>query len=191
MKKLVYLLAATVMIGTPSCKKIAQIADTTFSAPYSQKVNIPTDPSHPYGEALPAGGIDLLFESVDMPTNSQQYFDEYHVSGKNIKSTSMESGELTIVSGAERNFDYLDKIEVYISAESLPEVLVAYQNNIPKGSNKITLISAGQNLRQYVRKPIVTGRVKAHVNTIPKPGGSLNVNAEFNVIANALVNYDK
>lgn len=189
MKKIMCLAAAAVIALTPSCRKVGQVADVSFSSPYSQDATVPDIPGYAYGDVLPAGGIDVSFPEYTLQTNTQKYFDDYHVSGKNVKSATFQYGTLTLLAGT--NFDFLDKIEIYVSAEGLPEVLVAYQYNIPKGQKNVDLQPSGQNMREYIKHPTVNGRIQAHFNTVPAPGTRLNVTSEFNVVANALVNYDK
>ena len=188
MKKIICIMAMAVVIA-PSCRKVGQVADVSFSSPYHQTATVPAVPGYDFGSTLPNGGVDVSFPQDTLQTNSQQYFDQYHVSGKNVKSATFSTGEVTMVTAT--SVDFMDKIEIYVSADGLPEVLVAYQDNIPKGQRTMTLLSSGQNMREYIKHPVVYGRVKAHLNKIPAPGTILNISAEFEMIANAIVNYDK
>lgn len=177
------------VVVAPSCRKVRQVADVSFSSPYNQEATVPDVPGYVYGSMLPMGGVDVTFPQYTLETNTQQYFDDYHVSGKNVRSATFETGELKAVSPI--NVDFMDKVEVYVSADGLPEVLVAYQDNIPKGQRTIPLLSSGANMREYIKHPVVYGRVKTHLNTIPPSGTKINISAEFKVIANPIVNYDK
>ena len=115
MKKILILIAATISIS--ACQKVKNLANIGFDVPYSQSETLPAVSGYTYGMQLPAGGVDLPFPAVSVATNAQQYFDQYHASSKNIVSADLSSMSIQITAPSGQYFDFLDKIELYISTE--------------------------------------------------------------------------
>ncbi len=185
MKKFV-LFAVILIIAFASCQKIKSLANINFNIPFSQTVETPAIDGYNYGLPLPNGGATLPFPAVSVATNSQELFDKYHASSKNLVSARINNIDLQITS-AGQNFDFLDTIQLYISAQNLPEMLVAYQYNIPKGQTRVDLaIVPDKNLKEYVVKDSVTLRLNAHINALPKPGTQVMAEGVFRVTANPL-----
>ena len=185
MKKII-LLAASI-ISLSACQKIKNAANISFDVPYTQTVTLPPVPGYTYGTPLPSGGADLPFAKVSLATNAQQYFDQYHASRANVVSAFLTQLDMQITNPANQNFDFLDRMELYISTESQPEVLVAYQYSIPKGSKKIDLVIVqGLDIKNYADADSVTVRLNAHVNAVPIPGTQVYSEGNFHITANPL-----
>ena len=185
MKKIAFLaIAALVLLA--ACQKIKSIANINFNIPFSQTVEVPSIDGFTYGVPLSNGGLSLPFPAVSVATNAGQLFTQYHASSKNVVDAHVNNIDLQITS-ADQNFDFLDTIQLYISTESLPEILVAYQYNIPKGQTKVNLtIVPGLNLKNYVVQDSVTLRMNAHINALPRPGTQVLAEGSFHVTANPL-----
>jgi len=185
MKKIV-LLAVVILVMTAACQKIKNLANINFNIPFSQTVETPAIDGYSYGVPLPGGGATLPFPSVSVATNAQQLFDKYHGSSKNLVDAHINNIDLQIVS-AGQNFDLLDTIQLFLSTETLPEILVAYQYNIPKGQTRVDLtIVPGKNLKNYVVQDSVRLRLNAHINALPRPGTQILAEGVFRVTANPL-----
>ena len=185
MKKILFLLA--VIISFTACQKIKNLANIGFDAPFSQTVTVPPVPGYTYGMAIPGGATDLPFPPLAAATNAQQYFDQYHASRKNVVSANLTSLTMQITSPAAQTFDFLNSVQLYISTESQPEVLVAFLNNVPKGQKTITLnITPGLNLKDYVDGDSVIIRLDANVNAVPISGTQVLSQGNFHMVANPL-----
>jgi hypothetical protein len=186
MKKLVFCAIAMVKLFT-ACQKIKNLANINFNIPFSQSVTVPDIAGFPYGATLPQGGLDLPFPPLSVATNAQQIFNQYHASSTNLVDANLSNMDLQITAPAGQYFDFVDSIQIFISTESLPELLVAYLYNIPKGQTKINMVVVpGLNLRSYAVQDSVTLRLNAHVNAIPAQGTAVVTEGTFHVTANPL-----
>ena len=170
-----------------ACQKIKNLANITFDVPYSQTVTVPSVPGYTYGIALPAGGIGLPFPATTVATNASQYFNQYHASSKNIVSAYLSNLNMQIIAPPNQYFDFLDSIQLFISTETQPEVLVAYQYNISKWMKQISLVIVPNvNLKNYFVQDSITVRLNAHINAIPASGTQVQISGKFSVTANPL-----
>ena len=186
MKKIVSL-AFLGLISMAACQKIKSIANINFTIPFSQSVTVPDVAGYPSGAVLPNGGLTLPFPPMTVATNSQQLFEQYHASSKNLVAANLDNMDLQITAPPNQTFDFVDSIQLFISSETVPEILVAYLYNVPKGQTKINLlITPGQNLKSYVVQDSVTLRLNAHINALPQGGTTLQAEGAFHVTANPL-----
>ena len=189
MKQIASIAVVAMVFILQSCIKINPISNLDFNVniPYSQQVTVPQVAGDTFGVSLPAGGVALSFPAVPIATNSQQYISQYNTSADKIINVDLDSFALQILSPAGQNFDFLDTVQLYMSASSQPEVLVAYNYNIAKGQttlnlNPITTI----NLKNYFIKDTIYIRLNTHVNAIPATGTQLNTYTVFHMLADLL-----
>ncbi len=184
MKKITVLL---VLVAFAACQKVKNLANISFNVPYSQTISVPGVPGYLYGISLPDGGLDLPFPAVTVATNARQYFDQYHASSKNVVSVYLSSLDMQVIAPPNQFFDFLDSIQLFISTETQPEVLVAYEYNIPKFQKEIILsVVPGLNLKDYFVQDSMTVRLNAHVNAVPASGTQLQISGQFRCTANPL-----
>lgn len=187
MKKIMFLTGITLLTLSFSCTKIKQLANINLNIPYSAQVTVPTVQGYTTGQKLPPGGLALPFPATGIPTNSQQTLAQYNVSSSKIVSVYLQSLSIQIIAPNNQNFDFLDTIQLYISVPLQPEVLVAYEYNIPKGQNTLTLTPvADVNLKNYFLADTMYFRLYAHINAIPASGTQLNISSNFHLLANPL-----
>jgi len=150
-------------------------------------VSVPQIAGDTAGVALPPGGASLPFPTFPVVTNSQQYISQYKTSTDKIVSFDLSSMQVQILSPSTENFDFLDSIQIYISAANQPEVLVAYQYSVPKGQTTLSLaVPSGLNLKNYFIQDTMYFRVNSHINAVPASGTTLNIASSFNLVANPL-----
>ena len=136
---------------------------------------------------LPSGGLELPFPAVSVPTNAQQLFNQYHASSKNLVSADLSSLSLQMLSPAGQNFDFLDSVQVFVSAADQQEVMIAYSNGVPKGQTTLNLTAVpGVNLKNYIVQDTISIRLSAHINAVPASGSQVKLSASFHVVANPL-----
>lgn len=177
-----------VLIGIAAgCKKLKQLANISVTIPYTQQVTVPQIAGDTAGVALPGGGASLPFPAFPVVTNSQQYIAQYKTSTDKIVSFDLSSMQVQILSPAGQNFDFLDSIQIFVSANNQPEVLVAYQYNVPKGAATLNLIATPNvNLKSYFIQDTMYFRIGSHINAVPASGTRLNIVSSFNLVANPL-----
>ena len=184
MKKIIFL-AVAVLIAT-GCNKVKQLANINVDIPYTAQVNVPTVAGDTAGVALPGDGISLPFPIISFATNSQQYLTEYNTSSSKILNVDLQSIALQLLT-ANQNFDFLDSIQIYLSANAQPEMLVAWEYNVPKGQTQLNLTTnTSVNLKNYFIQDTIYFRLQAHINAIPATGTQLNIASVFHLLANPL-----
>lgn len=182
------LLAAIMLfVFAAACKKVKQLANINFNIPYSTTINIPRTGVD--GLPLPSQGLPLPFPAVPIETNSKQQLADNKTIAEKVVEVDLKSLNLTIASPPNLNFDFLDSVQLYISANNLPEQLVAYRYNIPKGVRTLDLTTnTDVNLKQYYLQDTIYLRLNTHINAIPgtQADGQMNVKAVMHVLANPL-----
>jgi len=138
---------------------------------------------------IPAGtGINLPFNLVtpNIESNSQAAFNGNNTSASLVKSISLATMTLELISPSGEDFSFLDEITVYISAEDLPESEIASLINISPDSSLIELNTTGLDLKQYVVKDKFDMRIKTSTDEILGSEHKLEIKSRFLVEASLL-----
>lgn len=179
MKKILFLLAIS---SLTACQKAKNTTVVAFDMPYSQAQALSLEPGN--GDPIAGAGATMSFAPVTVATNARPYFDKYGTNSQNIESTYLGGMNLQIPTPGNHYFDFADKLELYISGNGQPEVLVAAYDNIPKGLKTINLnLVPGINLKNYIVNDSITVRLNAHVNFIPSPGAQILSTGDFQITA--------
>ncbi len=188
MRKIAAVLIGLLVCSLQSCIKITNpIGNINVNIPYSQQAEIPAVPGYTFGQALPAAGANIGLPPVPLATNSQQYISQYSTTADKIIKVDLDSFALQILSPGSQNFDFLDSVQLYLSARSQPEVLVAYNYQIGKGQTALILNTISDvNLKNYFIQDTIYLRLNTHVNAIPATGTQLNMYTVFHMLANLL-----
>jgi hypothetical protein len=187
MKKTLLIALLGISAILTGCSKFKQLVNIDVDIPYSSQVTVPQEQGYTTGAALPTGGLELPSVTVSMATNSKTYLAQYGTAANMVVDVYLKSLSVQIQSPANQNFNFLDNIQIYLSANSLPEVLVASQSNIPAGSTSLDLTAKTDvNLKTYFLQDTIYLRVTAHINAIPAAGEQLNISSVFHLTANPL-----
>jgi hypothetical protein len=124
---------------TVSCKKIGEIAfnldyQTSFQIPSSIGVNVP-----------------VTIPTPDVATNSSQEFRTQGIDPSKIREVRLSEIKLTVISPSGKTFSFLKSVHLYMVTPSLPEIEIAYLDNVPVNAASISLISANADLAEYVK----------------------------------------
>ena len=170
-----------------SCSSNKNIANISVNLNYTNTEQVPTVTGYPYGTALPTGGMSLAFPTISTPTNSASDMSEYHTSSSNLVSVTLDSLNLQITAPAGQNFNFLDSIELYLAGTGLPEQLLAYNYNVPKGQTTVALTPAPNfNIKNYFLLDTMNILTNMHINAVPLAGTTVNINSTFVMVANPL-----
>ncbi|MBC7554007.1 MAG: hypothetical protein H7257_08510 [Taibaiella sp.] len=186
MKKIMLISAIAATILSGSCKKAKELANISVDIPYTQQASIPEVDGYTPGVPIP-GGVTVPLPAVPIATNSKQYVEQYHTSTNKIVKVSLKTLTIRTVAPAGQTFDFVDNIELFISAPGLPEKLVASQYTVPKGQTTLTLTTAGDvNLKDYFIQDTMYFRESIRINATPPTGTQLEIKSVFNLVANPL-----
>lgn len=189
MKKLMILSVVALTSLLTGCTKVKHLADINVDIPYNQEVTVPQYAGGGGIEGLPIpnGGAQLPFPAIPVATNSKAYIAQYGTSAEKILSVTLKSLKLQMLAPEGRNFDFLDNVEVYISGQTLPEMLLASDYSIPKGQTTLVLnTSTDVNLKNYFLQDTIYFRMTAHINSVPYSGSHMNIASVFHMLANPL-----
>ena len=173
-KNINYVIVVLIVIG--SCKKIDKL--TQFNMEFNETATVPST----FGVNTP---FDVL--TPDITTNSTSTF-----SGNNTRKDLIEEIRLTelnlkVITPSNEDFSFLKSISIYISANGLSEIKIAYADNIPNnGSNTLSLCSTGINLKEYLIKDSFSLRLSTTTDEIIGSDYEINIHSVFYVDAKIL-----
>jgi|TARA_R110002051_G_scaffold143507_5_gene216458 hypothetical protein len=159
-----------------SCDKLDEL--TKFDMEYSQRATIPS-----------SAGIDLPFDvfTPEMETNSESTFAVNDTRKDLIEEITLTELELVMISPDGADFSFLNSIEVYISAEGLEEIRIAYLEEVPDNAGSvITLNTSDTDLKEYIKKDEFSLRLNTVTDELMSTDHELEVNSTFFVDAKIL-----
>jgi len=159
-----------------ACDKLDEL--TKFDMEYNQRVTIPS-----------SAGIDLPFDvfTPEMETNSESTFEVNDTRKDLIEEIKLTELEMVIISPDGADFSFLNSIEVYISADGLEEIKIAYLEEVPKDADKvITLDTSDADLKEYIKKDEFSLRLNTVTDELLSTDHELEVNSTFFVDAKIL-----
>jgi len=167
MKNLSFLIIA--LLFFTSCKKFG-----TFTIDGSSEFTVP---------ALTPVGVF----SVPVQTSSQSSFQAKGTDAKHLKEVHLEKITLTITNPTSRNFDFLDKVHIYISADGVAEQELAYLDPIPQtGLVSIDLTTTGIELVEFIKKETYKLRISTTTNAIINQDVTMRADMTFRIKAKIL-----
>jgi hypothetical protein len=135
-------------------------------------VELTTTGSQTFGEVVVTSGLKSELE------NNNTSLDQ-------LDELKLKSAKISFASDSMANFDNIENIELWLSADGNPEVLIASKTPIDKGSKSIELtINNTENLANYIKASVFTYTIKGN-NTTPIPVMELKVNATWKIKASA------
>jgi len=130
-------------------------------------------------------GINLPFE-IPLPnvkSNSTTTFDENNTKADLVKDVSLAELKLSIVSPSYKTFSFLKSIHIYISAENIDEVEIAYAENISSSAQIINLTTTGAQLDDYLKAGTYSLRTEVTLRETLTEDVEIKVNLSFQVTA--------
>lgn len=170
MKTFVYPMVVLLCLGFTGCKKLV-----SFDMEYDNSVVIPAN-------SIINLPIDII--SPETTTNSEEEFGNNGTGSNLISRVALTNLDLKILNPESQNFNFLKSVELYLRAPDLPEVLVAYNYDVPAtGLKEIALSCPDQDLKEYLKKPSYSLRVKAVTDEALAQDTEVNAHSRFVVDA--------
>lgn len=164
-----------VFVATTSCDTI----DDLLTFYINEEATIVVESNFPIGL--------VAFDPVTVPTNSEATFKNNKTRAELVKNVTLDKLTLTIADTAKSaDFDFLKSIEIYIEADGLDEVRIAYLETVPLDAKTLNMNLTNAKLDEYIKKDSYTIRTSAVLrNTVVK---DVNVNAamRFKVTADPI-----
>ena len=175
MKRMVLLLITFLFINL-GCSVIDEL--THFNMEYNQSVVIPS-----------TVGVELPF-SVSTPaveSNSESTFAINDTRKDMIEEIVLKGLTLTLTEPADGDFSFLESISIYISAEGLEEIEIAWVDQIPSGyEQSIQLETSNADLQEYIKKDNFNLRLNTVTDEIITSDHHIDIHSVFFVDARIL-----
>jgi len=123
------------------------------------------DMDYNYTFTLPAyGGINLdnlNIESNDVENDTESTFEINDTRKDLIESATLKKFDVTIIEPVDADFSFINKVEIFVRTEVLPEKLIAWKDNISDTvGNNLKLETISSNLRKYLISDAIKVRLK-------------------------------
>ena len=161
---------------TNSCKKVDEL--TKFNMDYNTSVVIPS-----------SVGINLPFNvfSPSITSNSEAAFEVNDTRKDLIEEILLKKLELRVDAPNGGDFSFLESIEIYINAQDLSELKVAWYDNVPASQGStLEIFTTDVDLKDYIKKDNFTLRVMTVTDEVITSDYEINVYSQFFVDAKIL-----
>ncbi|WP_276133883.1 hypothetical protein [Polluticoccus soli] len=174
--------AVATLLLLASCEKIRYFSNVNVDMPYSKEF---VSPAFDSGFHVPVEGMSYSLPILAVATGSLASINKMGLDTGQVIAIKLRSFSQKVSSGHHCNFDFVDSLQVYISAVGLPEILMTDQNSIPNDADSISFHCSEQNLKDYLLKDTVYLRLQGHFNGVPEPA-TFKTNFKFGTTARLL-----
>ncbi|MFA9390689.1 MAG: hypothetical protein ACERKD_12825 [Prolixibacteraceae bacterium] len=187
MNKLVFVILA-VMLST-SCKKVIDAVDefTKFNMPYETTVTIPGIANSFISDGTNIPKTPISLDIPGFATNSSEYFANNKTSSELVENITLTDATLTLILPEGKDFSFLSSLEIYLSAEGLDEIMIAWNDSISNDiGNELTLETTENNLKAYIMKDTIAFKIDAVVQKFIGIDYEVKLNTNFLIDAKIL-----
>lgn len=157
LKPIFQLLFAGLLVSSFSgCKATKKL--TQFNLDYETRVTIPK-----------STGINLPFNlfTPEVETNTESQFEVNDTRKDLVDEIRLTALSLTVESPQGEDFSFLNGVSIYLNADGLDEIKVAWKDPVPDGTgNKIQLDVSGDDLQEYIKKDKFTLRLNSKTDEV-------------------------
>jgi hypothetical protein len=174
MKRIITLFITVCLLN--SCDKLDEL--TKFDLAYDSMVEIKS-----------SANLNLPFDvfTPDVETNSESEFEVNDTRKDLVEEIRLTKLSLNITSLNNQDFTFLESIEVFLSAEGLQEIRIAYIEDVPDTTgNSISLNLEDMDLKDYIKKDKVNLRLNTVTDKVLTNDVSITVQSIFFVDAKIL-----
>lgn len=145
-----YLFLALALVSLGACQKLEEL--TEFELDYTTNVTIPS-----------TFGINLPFNinTPNIPTNTESTFAAKNTATNLIDRINLRQVKLTVTAPQGQTLEFIESVNIYISADGLGELAIASKTNVPVGTGGELLldVAAEADLKPYIQKEAFSMRV--------------------------------
>jgi len=174
MKKIIFLFG--ILLTLISCEKLKEL--TRFDLSYNTSITLPA-----------TLGINLPFTiyTPSITTNTESVLAVNDTRKDLIEEVTIKSVILSITDPTDEDFSFLKSIDVYIVADSLDEILVAYRTGITNDvGDTLHLVTISDDLKEYIKKDSFKLTVKTVTDELLSRNYEVDIDAVFGVDARIL-----
>jgi hypothetical protein len=175
MKKLITI-AMVLAISLAACEQVDEL--TQFEMDYTTSFTIPGT----IGMDIP---IDL--HTPEIQTNTEEQFSGQDTREDMVEEIILREMDLSIQTPSDGDFSFLNGLTIYLSAEGLEEVKVAWKESIPEDpGSTLQLETASADLKEYLFKDQFQLRLQSRTDEIIDQDHEVRVESVFHVDAKIL-----
>lgn len=130
--------------------------------------------------------VPINVMTPEVETNSENTFAVNDTRKDKIESIILTDLDLTVTDPSNEDFSFLESVAIYMSADGLPEILLASRDNIPEQEVKLVMDTTGEDLQEYIKKDEFNIRINAVTDELITSDYELNVHQIFWVDAKVL-----
>ncbi|MCB9046979.1 MAG: hypothetical protein H6550_12675 [Chitinophagales bacterium] len=128
--------ALAITLGLASCQKFKDIFNITITVPYDDAVAITGIPGDPH---VPSTGLKESLGLIKIPTNSAEILADNQSALDLVTSVSLSQMGVDLLLPTYQDVSMADSIWLYVSANGVPEQLIAYNYNVPDTGKRLDL----------------------------------------------------
>ncbi|MER2997262.1 hypothetical protein [Pontibacter populi] len=174
MKRIFFALAVLLTFAITACDKI----DDLLTFYINEETTIVVESNFPIGL--------VAFDPVTIPTNSEETFKNNNTRAELVKDVTLNKLTLSIPEEEGADFDFLKKIEIYIAADGLDEVKVAYLEDVPMNVKTLNMNLTNAKLDEYLKKDSYTVRTRAELRSSVVSDVNVKAAMRFKVTADPI-----
>lgn len=134
--------------------------------------------------ALSTAGTQTFGETV-LTSTLKDELEKNNTSLDLLDELKLKSAVISFDQDSVSNFNDVENIQLWLSADGNPEVMIASKNPIADGLNSITLdVNSTENLANYLKATTFTYSIKG-TNSNPLPAMNLKANVVWTIKASA------
>lgn len=165
------LILISITLSNFSCKKFDE--KTQFDLVIEDSFTVPSI----IGVSIPF----VNFITPPVHTNIDKQLEIENKKKKKIESIVLKELQLTITSPSYSTFSFVNDVDVYLSAEGLPELYIANLHNISSTIGQTIFLTPDSSLEleEYIKKDLVDLRVEITTDETILQDVNVDVNATF------------
>ncbi len=171
----VFMLTALFGLILLACEKLDDL--TKFQMDYTTEMSI---------ASTSVLNSPIEFFSPDIETNAESQFAINDTRKDLIEELTLTQLTLTLKSPSNSDFSFLKSVEIFIEADGLKEIRVAYITDIPSDSKFLELITESTDLQEYIKKDEFQLKAKIITDEFTSQNHVIDIYSLFDVDAKVL-----
>ena len=174
MKK--YTIYIIILLSNFSCKKIDK--QTHFNLDLETQVTFPSTNS-----------INVIqnINYSQISTNSINIFENNNTSKDLIEGAKLQKMKLSVINPSNGNFNFIKDIEVFMSADGLPEIKIAWKlNHQNDGKIFLNLDTSNNDFKEYIKNNQMNLRISFNPDEILRQDYDVKIEYSFIIDAEIL-----
>lgn len=155
-----------------ACDKV----DDLLTFYINEEESIRIESSFPFGTLMP-------LTPVTVTTNSEETFKNNKTRAELVKDVTLNKLSLAIAEPQGENFNFLKRIEIYISSEDKKAVKIAYLDEVPQNATSLELKSTNAKLDEFIKGDTYTISTKAELTKPVSQDITIKADMRFKVTA--------